>query len=64
MQMSKHQQTVWNRTEMHSGIRGATERCNRRSAGRAHDAARRPSITMTTAAQFRRARFRHETAGV
>ena len=25
MQMSKHQQTVWNRTEMHSGIRGATE---------------------------------------
>lgn len=25
LQMSRHQQTVWNRTEMHSGIRGATE---------------------------------------
>jgi len=25
LQMTKHQQTVWNRTEMHSGIRGATE---------------------------------------
>ncbi|HJZ71086.1 MAG TPA: prepilin-type N-terminal cleavage/methylation domain-containing protein [Vicinamibacterales bacterium] len=25
MQMSKHQQTIWNRTEMHSGVRGATE---------------------------------------
>jgi type II secretory pathway pseudopilin PulG len=25
MQITKHQQTVWNRTEMHSGIRGATE---------------------------------------
>src|SRR5262245_27164359 len=25
MEISKHQQTVWNRTEMHSGIRGATE---------------------------------------
>jgi type II secretory pathway pseudopilin PulG len=25
LQMSKHQQTIWNRTEMHSGVRGATE---------------------------------------
>src|SRR5438093_10748975 len=25
MQMGKQQQTIWNRTEMHSGIRGATE---------------------------------------
>src|SRR5579864_2048156 len=25
LQMAKHQQTIWNRTEMHSGIRGATE---------------------------------------
>ena len=25
MQLTKHQQTIWNRTEMHSGIRGATE---------------------------------------
>ena len=23
--MSNHQQTIWNRTEMHSGVRGATE---------------------------------------
>src|SRR4029078_11235637 len=23
-QMTKHQQTIWHRTEMHSGIRGAT----------------------------------------
>jgi len=25
LQMSNHQQTIWNRTEMHSGVRGATE---------------------------------------
>ena len=25
LQMTKQQQTVWNRTEMHSGVRGATE---------------------------------------
>jgi type II secretory pathway pseudopilin PulG len=25
MQMTNHQQTIWNRTEMHSGVRGATE---------------------------------------
>jgi type II secretory pathway pseudopilin PulG len=25
LQITKHQQTVWNRTELHSGIRGATE---------------------------------------
>jgi type II secretory pathway pseudopilin PulG len=25
LQMSTHQQTIWNRTEMHSGVRGATE---------------------------------------
>ncbi len=25
MQMTSHQQTIWNRTEMHSGVRGATE---------------------------------------
>lgn len=25
MQMTKQQQTIWNRTEMHSGVRGATE---------------------------------------
>jgi type II secretory pathway pseudopilin PulG len=25
LQITKHQQTIWNRTEMHSGIRGATE---------------------------------------
>ena len=25
MQMTKSQTTIWNRTEMHSGIRGATE---------------------------------------
>jgi prepilin-type N-terminal cleavage/methylation domain-containing protein len=25
LQMTKHQQTTWNRTEMHSGVRGATE---------------------------------------
>ena len=25
LQMTKHQQTIWNRTEMHSGVRGATE---------------------------------------
>src|SRR5690242_14244218 len=25
VQMTNHQQTVWNRTEMHSGVRGATE---------------------------------------
>src|SRR5207248_2142958 len=25
MQMGKQQQSIWNRTEMHSGIRGATE---------------------------------------
>ena len=25
MQMTKAQTTIWNRTEMHSGIRGATE---------------------------------------
>lgn len=25
LQMTNHQQTIWNRTEMHSGVRGATE---------------------------------------
>jgi Tfp pilus assembly protein PilW len=25
VQMTNHQQTIWNRTEMHSGVRGATE---------------------------------------
>src|SRR5450830_758906 len=25
MQMTKQQQTIWNRTEMYSGVRGATE---------------------------------------
>src|SRR5262245_23821337 len=25
LQITNHQQTVWNRTEMHSGVRGATE---------------------------------------
>jgi type II secretory pathway pseudopilin PulG len=25
LQMSNHQQTIWNRTEMHGGVRGATE---------------------------------------
>src|SRR5712664_344374 len=25
LQLTKQQQTVWNRTEMHSGVRGATE---------------------------------------
>ena len=25
LQMTKQQQTIWNRTEMHSGVRGATE---------------------------------------
>jgi Tfp pilus assembly protein PilW len=25
MQLTKQQQTIWNRTEMHSGVRGATE---------------------------------------
>src|SRR5258706_6725554 len=25
LQLTNHQQTIWNRTEMHSGVRGATE---------------------------------------
>ena len=48
LQMTNHQQTIWNRTEMHSGVRGATELLQQ-EVGQAGRATLPAPVTLTVA---------------
>ena len=49
VQITNHQQTIWNRTEMHSGIRGATELLQQEVGQAGRISLKTDSITMQTA---------------